>query len=429
MKQINFKKLKIFDPRMDWLSVIGDIPHINRETNEELTAITEIMKKIGFEPMAKRDRPVFRSNIYGIEISFGKKRKTGSPFVKIEFQGQFFADTMENCDHKIKTFVQFIWQAFGVQTAPKISRIDIATDILNVGHKDLFPDFADKRYSIVTNTKQPMYNHSKHYLKEDDPHEETGISVNNSRFEFALYERLLKLDHYELTPHKRWYVDYYRKLYGDAGKVLRIEVRLKKELCEYFNIAYFVDDQPMIDLLKKSLAHFNHHHRIKDNLKDEFLKSFDKLFFREEYESIKTLKLSHNIETDLARLHFSNPYTSVSGALTFIARHLIANRTTTNQDIVELFKIVKKKIVTEADSVENDLINQRKTHNIFKFDQEKSEIYSQLFSDFTTQLRRIKETHPENINSLLEQIKIAPFIKQINDFDPNRELEDGTDDL
>ena len=35
-------------------------------------------------------------------------------------------------------------------------------------------------------------------------------------------------------------VDYYRKLYGDAEKVLRIEVRLKKELCEYFNIAYYI---------------------------------------------------------------------------------------------------------------------------------------------------------------------------------------------
>ena len=78
--------------------------------------------------------------------------------------------------------------------------------------------------------KNICHKHTKHYNNEDDPIEETGISVNNSRFEFALYDRIIKLDKYARTPYQMWYVNYYRSLYEDAKRVLRIEIRLKKEL-------------------------------------------------------------------------------------------------------------------------------------------------------------------------------------------------------
>lgn len=308
MKEVTLSKYEIFKPRLDWLSVIGDIPHIDRD--RDFNAIIKFFSFIGFHKMEKRDRPTFRSNIYGIEVSFGRKRRSGNNFLKIEFQGKFFADSMENSEHKINMFVDLLWKTYGVITPPKVTRIDLSTDIKDISHKDLFPYFADGKYSIITNSKtKPKFNHSKHYNNEDDPTEETGISVNNSRFEFALYERIIKLDKYARTPHnKMWYVNYYRNLYGDSARVLRIETRLKKELSSYFNIAFFSNKMPLQEAVIKSMAHFNYHHRIYDNEKECFLERIDKLFYREEYQSIKALKLENNIEDDLRVLHFSNPY-------------------------------------------------------------------------------------------------------------------------
>lgn len=117
MKKVNLENYSIFEPRLDWLSVLGDLPHIDRD--KELETLIKFFNSIGFERMTKRDRPTFRSNIEGMEISFGRKRKTGESFVKIEFQGQFFSDSMERCEFKINNFINLVWNTFGVITPPK----------------------------------------------------------------------------------------------------------------------------------------------------------------------------------------------------------------------------------------------------------------------------------------------------------------------
>ena len=418
MKEVTLSNYEIFKPRLDWLSVIGDIPHIDRD--KDLNAIIKFFSSIGFHKMEKRDRPTFRSNIYGIEVSFGRKRNTGNSFLKIEFQGQFFADSMENSEHKINMFVDLLWKTYGIITPPKVTRIDLSTDIKEVSHLDLFPDFSDGKYAIITNSKsQPKFNHSKHYNNEDDPTEETGISVNNSRFEFALYERIIKLDKYARTPHKMWYVNYYRSLYEDAKRVLRIEIRLKKELCKYFNIAFFSNKMPLQECVIKSLAHFNHHHRIYDTERECFLEHIDKLFYREEYQSIKSLKLANNIEDDLDQLHFSNPYQDINPALTHVARVLIANGETSNRAITEVVKNIKFKINKEVDNVRSKFIEQKKTHQIFNFDEEKQKHYGQKFKEFSMKLDSIQEEHEEKNDSFLEYLKLNPFIKELEQYNPD----------
>ena len=419
MKKINLNNLEIYEPRLDWLSVIGDIPHLDRDNPETLNAMKTFFEQIGFHKMSKRDRPTFRTNIYGMEVSFGKRKRSTTGFIKVEFQGQFFADSMPNCEAKIKMFLDKFWKAFGVMTPPKVTRIDISTDIKDVSHKDIFPDFADGRYCVVTNNQhKPKFYHSKHYSNEDDPTEETGISVNNSRFEFALYERVIKLENYAKTPHKMWYVNYYRDLYGDCARVLRIETRLKKELCSYFNIAFFLDKRPLVEVLIKSLAHFNHHHRIYDTEKECFLEDIDRLFYRKDYESIKTLKLTNNLETDLEILHFNNPYSNTNPSEKHIARVLIANDRTSNQDIVDVMKRIKTKIYKEVEDIKVRLDEQKKTHKLFQFDEKQQEIYAQKFIEFSHKLERMQEENPEKVDSLLDYLKLQPFIKEIEEFEP-----------
>lgn len=404
MNTVKLKSFEIFEPRLDWLSVLGDTPHIDRE--DDLEALVKFFDSIGFHKMKKRDRPTFRSNIYGIEVSFGRKRKTGNNFIKIEFQGQFFADSMERSELKIKNFIDLIWKNFGVLTAPKVTRIDLSTDIKNISHKDLFPDFANERYCFVTNSKnKPKIKHSKHYDNDDKPSEETGISVSNSRFEFAIYERLLKLDKYAKVEHKAWYVDYYRKLYDEAHRVLRIEVRVKKELCEFFNIAFFVDKMPLALVVKKSLAHFNHHHRIYDSEKECFLEHIDKLFYREEYQSIKSLKLQNNIEDNLERLHFSNPSSNLSPALTHIARVLIANGETGINSLANLMMDVQFKINKEVDNVRKNMIDQKRTEEIFKFDKVEQLKRSENFKNFSQHLNSLEKDYTYEDMHAFFQIK------------------------
>ena len=410
MRNINLNNLKVLEPRMDWLSVIGDINHLDRERS--LPVLKEYFKALGFHQMDKRQRPTFRTNVYGIEVSFGRKAKTGIIYIKIEFQGQFFADSMEQCEIKINSYVELIWKTFGVTTPPKVTRIDLTTDIKDISHKELFPDFADNRYYFVTNSKnKPKIKHSKHYDNEEDPSEETGVAVNNSRFELAIYERMLKLEKYERIPHKAWYVDYYKKLYGDAKRVLRIEVRAKKELCEYFNIAFFVDKMNLQEVVKKSLAHFNHHHRIYDSEKECFLEHIDKLFYREEYQSIKALKLQNNKEDDLEKLHFSNPHSDINPALTQVARTQIANGDTSIHSLIEIMMNLQFKINKEVDNVRENVRNQKKTEKVFNFKKEEQRKKAENFAKFSQKLNNLEVNYtPQEIYDYFE---IQKHIKDI----------------
>ena len=423
MNNIKLDLLEVFDPRLDWMSVLGNISHIDRES--ELPTLIKFFNSIGFHKMENRKRPTFRCNIHGIEVSFGRKRKSGQNYVKIEFQGQFFAQSMEQAEPIIKSFVKLIWETFGVMTPPKVTRLDYATDIKNISHKELFPDFADERYYFVTNSKnKPKLTHAKHYDNEDDPTDETGVSVDNSRFEFAIYERLLKLNKYAKISHKDWYVDYYKKLYGDADRVLRIEVRVKKELCEYFNIAFFVDDMPLQEVVKKSMAHFNHHHRIYDSEKECFLEHIDKLFYREEYQSIKALKLANNVEDDLEKLHFTNIATDINPALTQIARTQVANEATGIHSLIEIMMNLQNKINKEVDNVRMNVINQQKTEKVFNFKKEEQKKRAENFSKFSQKLNQLEiDYSPQEIydyfqiHKHIQDIGIDnPFIEEENNY-------------
>jgi hypothetical protein len=408
MRNVNLSKLSIFSPRLDWLSVLGSIPHIDRE--RDLEFIETFFKEAGFEKVKNRKRPVFRSNVYGIEISFGRQKKTGGTFLKIEFQGQFFADSMDNSEIKINNVINTLWKQFGVSSPPNTTRVDIAIDILDVSHKTIFPDLSKKQYQILTNCKfPPKLKHAKYYNDGYDKEKETGISVYNSRYEFALYERLTKLEEYAKVPHKLWYVEYYKKLYDEAvNDVLRFEVRLKKKLCDYFTHAFFIAKDPINDVIRQSLAHFNHNHRIyfinsKKVMKP--IKHIDQLFFRDDYQSIKQLRDDHNVETDLRGLHFPKNTTDLNPATTQIANALIVLGRTNPSDIEEINKNIEKKIIQNAEEIEKEIINQRKTENLFNFNREKQKEYEENYLETMHELRLMQSDPNSKVKIINEKLK------------------------
>lgn len=394
MKSLDLSKLDVFSPRLDWLSVTGDVSHINRE--EDIEAINYFFESIGFQQMKNKQRPVFRSSEMGIEVSFGKKKTDQTIFLKIEFQGQFFAESLENTEATLKTFINLVWEKFGVESPPKATRIDIATDIVGVTHKEIFPDLSKKRYDILGNsTRSPQVTLSRYNSDKNDLKKETGIQIWNNRFEFCLYNRLIRLKDYKEEPHKKWYVNYYNKQYEGSDLVTRIEVRLKKNLCDYFNTAFFLARESLKDCLNKSLAHFNRHHRFLDRKKNEYIKHIDQLFFREEYETIKTLKLKNNIEADLKDLCYSRPFVNLNAPTKLLTRVMVANNLTSNEDILDVAKKIKSGFVKEAISVNRKLKEHKKTLEIFNFDSQRQ---LEIAHSFKKESRHFNKIIRENSN-------------------------------
>lgn len=420
MRNVNLNKLKVLSPRMDWLSVLGDVPHIDREKDKE--NLIQIFHQMGFHKTDYRERLSFRTNVHGIEIMFGRTPKTGSRFLKIEFQGQFFADSMENCEKNIRSVVNKLWFILGVKTPPRVTRVDIAIDILDITHKKLWPDFTQKRYEIVSNTKEPpRLKIAKYYLDPEDRTIQTGVSIKSSRFEFALYERLEKLKEYDKIPHKLWYCRYYRDLYQEAWNVLRIEVRLKKNQAEYFCNAFFIANYTIDESIKRSLAHYNHHHRFLDKKTNKYIKHIDQLFYNEEYESIKTLRDKHNVETDLRGLHFPTVTTDFNPATTQIANSLIMQGRTSESDLEEIKENIAVKIVKNSEKVQSEIIAQRKTENLFNFCRENQKEYEENYKKTMQELNSMQNEHehkrrvikekmnPELIKKTLDSNKVEKF--------------------
>ena len=73
MASFNIDKFIILEPRLDWISVIGDIPDIAYEDEDVSHQIENQFYDWGFIRLSKRDQMTFRSDILGMEISLGRK--------------------------------------------------------------------------------------------------------------------------------------------------------------------------------------------------------------------------------------------------------------------------------------------------------------------------------------------------------------------
>lgn len=102
MSLFDIDRFTILEPRGDWFSIVGDIPEIDYEDADSCHHIQNQFYDWGFMKIPKRDRLTFRSDLFGIEISFAKKRGTGNRYVKIEIQGKGCADSVENIEKKVR---------------------------------------------------------------------------------------------------------------------------------------------------------------------------------------------------------------------------------------------------------------------------------------------------------------------------------------
>lgn len=401
------KILNCFDPRLDWLSVIGDTPHIERERDE--FKITETMNKWGFIKLNDKTRLTYRSETWGIEVSFMLKRRTSTSFIKIEFQGQYFATKPEICNSNIMTFIDKCWAEFGVLTPPKATRIDMAIDVIDSTVREILPDISNPKFALMTNTKKehkPKL--TKFYSDESNIHSETGMSIFNSRYQIVVYNRTEKLTQYAKKENKQSYCKYYNDLYSGLKTVHRIELRLHKELCDYFNIQLFSCSQKINDILPECLAFFHHHHKFITTANEKPIAHLENLFSKKKYKSIKQVLSEKSIE--MKSTYTNAKYYNINPSIKYIAKFLISNGKTNIQDRKEIMLMLKLAIDEQIWVYLDELKNEKKTFELFKFNFPNQ---MDLAEEFLRRSAELKALHAETqIETSEEREKYLAFTKE-----------------
>lgn len=120
-------------PKIDWLTVIGDIPHINYLTDSlQIGMVDDIIEgQLGIPLFDIKTRRVYLCTNRGIEISFERLRGAGTPSIQIKLKGTFFLNTNNKSEEKIRTLIDFLWERFSIKAAPRVSRLDVAVDIFD----------------------------------------------------------------------------------------------------------------------------------------------------------------------------------------------------------------------------------------------------------------------------------------------------------
>lgn len=370
----NISKFKVLEPRLDWISIVGDIPNILYELPDVSGLIEKQFSEWGFVRMKKREKLAFRSDLFGTEISLGKKRNSGDRFIKIEVQGKGCSDSVENTEAKVKEMIKKVWAFLGVATPPHATRIDLAVDVMGAKCGDIFPDLADSKVKLISSSKEkkPSLSLAKFYKDTTNLSDQTGFTIGNSRFEICVYDRILALnDKYIHQENGRAYYDYYIKLYGNHKKVLRIETRLSKELCDFFNISFFSEKKNLRDILPLCLAHFNHTHHFKNVDTGENIETIDTLYFSENYKSIKTLKSELQMDIDLKKLFFNLGSKNYELRIGQLAHSLVRSSKTSREDLKEVFKLLLQALKFSNSALEKEVLDFKKTCEFMKFQEGK----------------------------------------------------------
>lgn len=385
----DISKFKVLEPRLDWISIVGDIPNILYEQADVSGYIEKQFLEWGFFRMKKREKLAFRSDLLGTEISLGKKRNSGDRFIKIEVQGKGCSDSVENTEVKIKEMVKKVWAFLGVATPPHATRIDIAVDIMGAKCGDIFPDLADNKFKLISSTKEkkPSLSLAKFYKDRENLSNQTGFTIGNSRFEICVYDRILALnDKYIHQENGRAYYDYYSRLYGGHKKVLRIETRLSKELCDFFNISFFSEKKSLRDILPLCLAHFNHTHNFKNVENGKSIETIDRLYFSEKYQSIKTLKSELEMDIDLKKLFFNPGSKNHELRIGQLAHSLVRAGKTSREDLREVFKRLLQALKYSNSTLEKEILDFKKTCDFMKFQEGKQNEREQEFLNVVNEL-------------------------------------------
>ena len=358
------------------------------------------MNELGvpFHSLAKR-RVYFNPDT-GVEVAFPKKRGKGSKMVSISLKGHACLESVESMEKKIKNIINFIWQKLGVISIPKVTRLDIAVDIIGAKVFDVIPDFENPDFKVESHNNTG-YTHDKFYKDKSNPSLQTGARIKNSRCLITCYGRMLTMNLDQRSIH---YINYYQEIYGEAKNVLRIETRMFKELCKYFNIAFFTDEKDLQTILQETMAHFIKSHRFL--YKGKPIKSIDTIYCMDNYKSLRTLEKELDLKIPLSQIAFNQVNPNVQGKLRTLAKAMLANKTTSEVSIMYAMVDLKKMIEQEADNIEERTKMFKNAMDVFGISQNYLEQNSKEWESLKEEIRNLGQCKAKVIQKVKDEIII-----------------------
>lgn len=266
MKKMNQKKNHVLlKERIDFINVLGDTSHINHSTDYGFQKLKDYFcLKHGFNHDRGRRDVIFYSpkGARTIVVEFTRNRQNGSPIIKVKFPGSFLYGCQKKREGEIRNFISTVWSDLGIESLPYTNEFDVAVDTLGATFEEIGIDLNSPKW-ILKNKRSRKFKYKVHPHHNNlyDHCEKTGQTVIGTRFKFRWYDRQMALDQKYNGEDYKAYRDYYKELYESFNRVLREEVKLKKELCDLFNLLFWGSKKSFSQTLPHCLALFIKNHQ------------------------------------------------------------------------------------------------------------------------------------------------------------------------
>jgi len=284
-------KTKLLKERLDYLNVIGDSSHINHKDEHTIVNLTQYFKNnFGFKILRNHKNLQFMSleEARTIVVTFTRNKNSKGSIIKVEFPGGFLYGNTVVREQEIKTVIDKMWNDLSIETCPYSTAFDIAVDRMGATFGSHGICLTDTKYKLIhRKSKKFKYKVSTHHNNPDDLSEQTGQIISSNKFLMRSYDRIFALRQRYNTIAKTHYSAYFWKTYRGYERVLREEVKFKKELCGMFNILFWGHDMPLSKILPKCLSLFIKNHRFVYADTGEAVEEMDGLFYREDVKPLK----------------------------------------------------------------------------------------------------------------------------------------------
>lgn len=230
--------LEILTWKIDWLTLRAPIKGVSIDS--------ELIKKICTDlqlELNKETSRLYRDNTKKIAI------KIFDEAIEIQFEGQFFSDNRSFL--KAKEYYQFLnvdTQKTIKKSLWKISRADIAVDVLDVTPIQVLPDPSDK-YVYSFSAQHIPIAHTKY-----NPESPTTIYFKNRQWQIRAYRK--DIEQKDKASDKKGFYDLSQTNLKDRA-ITRLEVELRQTETEHINALLTYEDLDEETIVKSCFAAFS----------------------------------------------------------------------------------------------------------------------------------------------------------------------------
>lgn len=302
----------VLKERLDFINVLGDSSHINHSSELGFQKLKDYFCNTHGFSYERANRDVnFHSpkGVRKIIVNFTRNRQNGSPIIKVKFPGSFLYGCQRSREAEIRNFITTVWEDLSIDSLPYTNEFDIAVDTLGATFKKHGIDLNSPKWKLINKRSRKFkYQVHPHHNNAEDHCEKTGQTVLGTRFKFRTYDRIMALEQRYKKDDYIHYRAYYYELYESFNRVMREEVKLKKELCDLFNILFWGGKKSLEKTLPHCLALFIRNHKFISTKTGEPNKRIENNFYIDEQMLLKEAQKDLGFEgTSLKTLKHNAP--------------------------------------------------------------------------------------------------------------------------